>query len=126
MWEEKIRSFLLTFFFISLPLSIAVQQAALGLLLVFLAYRSWQNKQIPRSPLDWPLGALFAAFLLSSLLSPAVLSSLLGLRKLWLIGAAWAVYHLIREPREVEHLVSLMLIVTVGVAVYGIIQHFTG
>src|SRR5262245_16095751 len=126
MWEEKLRTILLTLFFVSLPLSVAIQQTALGLLLAFLVYRSWRTKRLPHSPLDWLLSAFFAAMLLSSLLSPAMLSSLLALRKLWLIGAFFVVYHLIQEPREAWRLVSLMVVVTVGVAVYGIVQYFTG
>src|SRR5262249_20127624 len=53
-------------------------------------------------------------------------SSLVGLRKLWLVGAFFAVYHLIREPHEAWRLVWLMLVVTAGVAAYGIAQHLTG
>ena len=126
LWEKKLRTDLLIAFVVSLPLSVALQQTALGLLLALLAYRSWRNTQIPSSPLDWPLLAFFVTLLLSSLLSPSPLSSLFALRKLWLIGAFFTVYHLIQEPYEAWQLVRVMLIITAGVAVYGIIQHFTG
>ena len=126
MWEKKLRTILLTVFVVSLPLSVALQQTALGLLLALLAYRSWQNPQIPSSPLDWPLLAFFVALLLSSMLSPLPLRSLFALRKLWLVGAFFVVYHLVREPQEMWRLVSQMLVVTAAVAVYGIIQYFTG
>ena len=126
MWEKKLRTILLTVFVVSLPLSVALQQTALGLLLALLAYRSWQNPQIPSSPLDWPLLAFFVALLLSSMLSPLPLRSLFALRKLWLVGAFFVVYHLVREPQEMWRLVSQMLVVTAAVAVYGIVQYATG
>jgi len=126
MWEEKLRRILLTFFFVSLPISVALQQAALGLLLALLAYHGWRHTYARSSPLDWFVLTFFAALLLSALLSPAVRSSLFGLRKLWLVGALFVVYHLVREPHEAWRLVSRMLIVTAAVAVYGIFQYFTG
>jgi O-antigen ligase len=126
MWEEKLRRILLTFFFVSLPISVALQQTALGLLLTLLAYYGWRQAPTRSSPLDWPVMIFFATLLLSTVLSPAVRSSLFGLRKLWLVGAFFVVYHLIRDPYEAWRLVSRMLIVTAVVAVCGIFQYFTG
>ena len=83
MWGEKLRLILLTFFFVSLPISVALQQTALGLLLALLAYHGWRHAYARSSPLDWPVLTFFAALLLSALLSPAIRSSLVGLRKLW-------------------------------------------
>jgi O-antigen ligase len=59
-------------------------------------------------------------------LSPAVLNSLAGYRKLWLVSAFFVTYHLIRGPQEAWRVVSIMVMVAVGVAAYGIVQHFTG
>ena len=115
MWGEKLRLILLTFFFVSLPISVALQQTALGLLLALLAYHGWRHAYARSSPLDWPVLTFFAALLLSALLSPAIRSSLVGLRKLWLVGAFFVVYHLVREPHEAWRLVSRMLIVTAAV-----------
>ena len=126
MWTEKLRTGLLTCFFVALPISVALQQTVLGLLLALLAYHGWQQRHLRSSPLDWLLLTFFATLLLSSLLSPAWLPSLLGLRKLWLVGAFFVVYHLIRDPYEAWWLVSRMLIVTAIVAIYGIFQYFTG
>lgn len=117
---------MLTFFFVSLSLSIAIQQAALGILLAFLAYISWQRKRVPVSPLDRPLLWFFAALLLSTFLSPAVANSLAGYRKLWLVGAFFVSYHLPRGPSEAWRLVSLLVLVATVVAAYGVVQHFTG
>lgn len=151
IWEERLRSGLLSFFFISLCLPIAIQQTALGILLAFLAYEvvgkhflskssKFQvlssksenpqsvihNPQSFSSPLDLPLLLFLAALLLSTCFSPAVASSLTGYRKLWLIGAFFATYHLLRKPQEAQRLISLMIIVATVLAAYGIVQHFTG
>ena len=60
-------------------------------------YHGWRHAYARSSPLDWPVFTFFAALLLSALLSPAIRSSLVGLRKLWLVGAFFVVYHLIRR-----------------------------
>src|SRR5919109_2654543 len=87
MWEERIRRALLSLFFVSLCLPVAIQQTALGLSLAFLAYVGWRNRGLPSTPLDRPLLLCLTALLLSTLFSPDVLNSLLGYRKLWLVGA---------------------------------------
>ncbi len=126
VWEERLRRALLSLFFISLSISIALQQTMLGLLLAFAAYTAWRNQDLPTSPLGRPLLGVLAVLLLSTFLSPAVLTSLAGYRKLWLVGAFFVTYYLVRNPQEGWRLVSLMVIVAVVVAAYGIVQHFTG
>ena len=126
MWEERLRKGLLALFFISLSLTVALQQTLLGLLLTFGVYLSWRDRSLPATPLDRPLLAFLAALLLSTFLSPAILTSLAGYRKLWLVGAFFVTYHLVRGPQEAWRIVSLMVIVAAGVAAYGIVQHFTG
>jgi putative inorganic carbon (hco3(-)) transporter len=125
-WEEKLRRALLFFFFFSLCLPVAIQQTALGLLFAFFPYYCWRNKTLPITPLNYSLLLFFAGLLLSTFLSLDVLNSLVGYRKLWLIGAFFIPYHLLQSPREAERLISLMVIVATVVAVYGIVQHFTG
>lgn len=126
MWADRLRKPLLTLFFISLSTTIAFQQSMLGVLLAFGAYTCWRNKSFPSSPLDRPLLGLLAVLLLSTLLSPAILNSLAGYRKLWLVGAFFVTYHLVRGPQEIQRFVSLMVTVAAIVAVYGIVQHYTG
>ncbi|MGH7964706.1 MAG: hypothetical protein ACRERD_23320, partial [Candidatus Binatia bacterium] len=182
MWEERLRSGLLSFFFISLCLPIAIQQTALGLLLAFLTYeivsklltgKSPKSKvqspkskvqspkskvqspkskvessdsglRIPHSalvptpdprpptplslssPLDRPLLLFLGALLFSTLWSPDVTNSLAGYRKLWLVGAFFVTYHLLRKPQEAQRLIYLMVGVAAVGAAYGIFQHFTG
>jgi O-antigen ligase len=126
MWEEKPRRVLLSLFFVSLSLSVAIQQTVLGLLLALLTYVGWRDKGLPATPMDRPLLLLLAALLLSTFLSPDVSTSLTGYRKLWLVGAFFVTYHLVRNSQESRRLVSLMVIVAIAVAAYGILQHFTG
>lgn len=124
--EARVRTVLLTVFFISLPLAVAIQQTALGCLLAFLAYVGWRDKGLPATPLDRPLIGFFAVLLLSALFCPSVVSSLLGFRKLWLVGAFFAVYHLLTEPREAWRLSVATVLTAIAVAAYGIVQHYTG
>ncbi|NOT56344.1 MAG: hypothetical protein HOP18_17235, partial [Deltaproteobacteria bacterium] len=126
MWEEKLRRALLFFFFFSLCLPVAIQQTALGLLLAFFPYFCWRNKTLPITPLNRALLLVFVALLLSTLVSLDALNSFAGYRKLWLVGAFFATYHLLQKPRELEQLIYLIVIVATVVAVYGIVQHFTG
>ncbi len=72
VWEERLRRALLSLFFISLGISIALQQTMLGLLLAFAAYTAWRNQDLPTSLLGRPLLGVLAVLLLSTFLSPAV------------------------------------------------------
>ena len=148
MWEEKIRKWLLVLFFAALSLPIAIQQTALGLLLAFFAYTTAATMIIKRqrstylavdtphsafrilpllsTPLDLPLLVFLGALLLSTFCSPDALNSLAGYRKLWLVGAFFATYHLVKDSQEAWRLVALWMIVTAVVAAYGIVQHYTG
>ncbi|MCS6924958.1 MAG: O-antigen ligase family protein [Candidatus Binatia bacterium] len=145
MWQDRVRKWLLAFFFLALSLPVAIQQTALALLLAFLAY-GWIAARVAArplgmadapctppqvspslsTPLNLPLLLFFAALLVSTLCSPAVLHSLAGYRKLWLVGAFFVTYSLIEDVREAEWLVSLWVAGAAVVAAYGIVQHFTG
>lgn len=124
--EQRARTALLTLFFVSLTLPISVQQTALGCGLAFLAYTCWRDKRAPTSPLDRPLLIFFFAFFLSALFCPSVGTSLMGFRKLWLVGGFFVVYHLLAEPCEAWRLLRLTVAVAIAVAAYGIVQHYTG
>jgi O-antigen ligase len=51
---------------------------------------------------------------------------LAGLRKLWLVGAAFAVYELIDDPHEAWRVTQLTVAAAIGVAAFGVVQHYTG
>lgn len=124
--ENRIRSTLLALFFVSFNLPVSIQQTTLGCLLVFGAYLIWKRSGLPATPLDRPLVGFFLALLLSALVCPSVSSSLVGFRKLWLVGAFFVVYHLLADAREAWRLSTLSIRVAIGVAIYGVIQHYTG
>ena len=123
---ERLGPIVLAVFAAALPLGVAMQQGALALLLALWAVVVWQSGRAPRSPLDWPLAALAAALLLSTALCPYPLRSLRSYDRLWVVGAFFAVYQLVRTRAEVERLVALTVCVAAVVAAYGIVQHYTG
>lgn len=125
-FEERLRKILLTWLFVSLSLPIAIQQTALGCALAFLGYRLWTRREISATPLNRPLAIFFAALVLSAVFCPSVVSSLLGLRKLWLVGAFFVVYHLLADEREAWRMAVTAMGVAVAVAAFGVSQHYTG
>lgn len=134
--SDRARAVVLGCFAAALPLGIAVQQTALALLLACLVFTlalGWGRPGTPegaeralRSPLDVPLAVLLAALLLSTLCSPAPLRSLRSYDRLWIVGAYFATYHLVRTRAEVERLLAITIGVAALVAVYGVAQHFIG
>ena len=126
MKADGVRIALLALFFFSFPLPVAFQQTTLGLLLVLMAVHCWHERCWPTTVLDRPLLLLFGALLLSTLFSPAIGNSLVSYRKLWLVGAFFVTATLIQKPKDIERLISLLVIVASVVAAYGIVQHYTG
>lgn len=124
--NTNIKTILLAFFFLAVSLSVALQQAALGLLLLWLVVQCWQRRTIPTTPLDRALLLLFGALLLSTLMSPDIGNSLLSYRKLWLVGAFFASFMLVTDRQEAERMIKFFVIFAVLIAGYGIVQHFTG
>ncbi len=122
----NIERILLAFFFLAVSLPVALQQTALGLLLLSLVVQCWQRRTIPTTPLDRSLLLLFGAFVLSTLMSPDIGNSLLSYRKLWLVGAFFASFMLVTDRQEAERMIKFFVIFAVLVAGYGIVQHFTG
>jgi len=125
-WESKAKRLVLLAFAASLPLSIALQQITLALLLGCFGWALWRGRRFRRSPLDWPLAAFFFVLLLSSLLSPDPFGSLKSFRRLWLVGAFFATYQLVDRREEAEGMVFAVVLSASLVAAYGVIQHFTG
>ncbi|MBI3767438.1 MAG: O-antigen ligase family protein [Deltaproteobacteria bacterium] len=129
---DRVRWALLAFFAASLPLGIALQQTALALLLAWFVVApilGMSRDVVPwraRSPLDVPLAVLAAALLLSTVFCPAPLRSLRSYDRLWIVAAYFATYHLVRTRAEAERLIAITIAAAAVVAVYGVVQHFTG
>ncbi len=124
--DDRVRWALLAVFAAALSLGIAVQQSALALLLGYLGFTAWRARGLPRSPLDLPLAVLGGALLVSSVFCPAPLRSLGAYDRLWIVAAFPATYHLVRSRAEVKRLIGIAIAAAAVVAVYGIVQHFTG
>lgn len=125
-WQSRARRLVLFAFAACLPLSIALQQIALALLLGCFGWSLWRGRRFRRSLLDWPVAAFFLVLLFSSLLSPDPFGSLKSFRRLWLAGAFFATYQLVDRREEAEGMVLAVVLSASLVAAYGIIQHFTG
>ncbi len=123
---EQVRSALLMLFFISFPFPVFYQQTILGALVGLLVWQCWQRKELPTTLLDRPLLLFFAAMVLATAFSPAVLNSFAGYRKLWLVGAFFVTVTLIRERKEAERLITMLVVAASVVAAYGIVQHYVG
>jgi O-antigen ligase len=126
MPDDGVRRALLALFAAALPLAIAVQQTMLAIVLMYFAVVAWRRRAWPRTPLDLPLATFAAALLLSTAFSPDAAHSLRAYDRLWIVGAFFATYHLLVAPREIERLLWISALVGGIVAVYGVVQHFTG
>lgn len=124
--DDTLRPALLALLAAALPLGIAVQQTALALALAYLAATFWRTRRVPRSPLDLPLAVFAGALLLSTAFCPDPLRSVRSYDRLWIVGAFFVAYHLVRTRLEVERVVTITVAAASAVAVYGIVQHFTG
>lgn len=120
------RSLALGAFAVAMPLGIAVQQGALALLGGVFVVSCVQARRLPRSPLDGWLAVFAAALLISTAFSPDPMRSLAAYPRLWIVLAFFATYHLARTRVEVERLAWLMIASASLVAVYGVVQHYTG
>lgn len=123
---ERLRKASLTLLFVSLSLPVAIQQTVLGCAWALLSYSLWTRREIPKTPLDRPLLLFFAALVLTALFCPSTWSSLLGLRKLWLVGAFFVVYHLLADEREAWQMTVTAIAAALIVAAFGVSQHYTG
>ncbi len=123
---DRLRPFVLGAFALALPLGIAAQQCALGLLAGLFVVECVRARRMPTSPLDVPLALFLAALLLSTGFCPEPVRSLKAYDRLWIVTAFFATYHLTRTSADVERLVRITVASAAVVAAYGIVQHFTG
>jgi len=121
-----VRLGLLYLLFVTWNLPIAFQQTGLGMLTVFLFYTLFRVREFPSTPINGMLILYFGAMVISTVLSPDPVTSLLAYRKMWLVVAALAVFVLVRDRKEVESLLFAAVIVAGLVAVYSVVQHYTG
>ena len=102
-------------------------EVTLGVMLLLAAaagagrYVSWRG-----SVLDVPICVFIGVLLLSTLVAGPTRNALDAYRGLWIIGAYPATMLLLRDARHAAVLARILVVCTALVAVYGIVQHFTG
>ena len=117
---------LLYLLFVAWTLPIAFQQAGLGMLAAFLFFTLFRVREFPSTPINSVLVVYFGTMLFSTVLSPDPITSLVTYRKMWLVSAALAVFVLVRDRKEAESLLFAAVTVAGLVAVYSVVQHYTG
>lgn len=112
---------------VCLPLSISGTQVALGVLLACVGVALlFGERPIRRSPLDVPLLLFFAALVLSTVLGGPSWRALDAYRGLWVVGMYVAAIAWLGNGERAGRLVRVLVLTAAAVALYGIVQHFTG
>lgn len=124
--SENIRGFFLIVLFISIPFSIAGDDfAIIGLYLVTL-YRLFRGQdRLTSMPIMAGMGLMFAGALISSLFTGDILLSLGYFRNFWRLGLPFLIF-LALQDRPCDLHLRILAIVTSIIAVYAVIQYFTG
>lgn len=119
--------FALVAFVISLPLSISGMEIALGVLLALAGLAAISGERWPgRSPVDRPLFLFVASLGVSTLVAGPAWSALDAYRGLWVAGTYIAVRMLAGGAEHATRLAGILVLTAAAVAIYGIVQHFTG
>jgi len=101
-----------------LALAVMIGLACVG---VLGGYLEWT-----RTPLDVPLILFLGVLVASTILGGASWGALNAYRGLWIIGTYVVITLLVTNEAYANRLVRVLVLATGAVAVYGIVQHFTG
>ncbi len=108
------------------PVTISGTQAGLALALVGALWELRGGHGLPRTPLDAPILALLGVTLLSALLSDAPADALRRFSGAWVTLAFTLTVGWLGDPARLERFLLLLLPSGALLAVYGVVQHFTG
>jgi len=123
---EKIRGFFLTILFISVPFSIAGGDFAItGLYLITIFLFVKKKEKWEKTPILPGIIILLVGAILSSLFSADILNSFSYFRSFWRFGLPFLLLFAFRNRRIDKYLVILAIVSSL-VAVYAVIQFFTG
>jgi len=126
-WWDRARAIALTAFVVSLPLSISGAEIALGVLLALTVAGLAQGwMRWTRTPLDRPLLVFLSILVISTLSGGPTAAALDAYRGLWVMGAYVVTVGLVADAAEARRLGRVLVLTATAVAVYGIVQHFTG
>ena len=127
MWWRRSARVALAAFVVCLPLSLSGAELALGAMVLLAAagmlkgYSGWL-----RSPLDVPLLAFLGALVISTIATGPSWAALDAYRGLWILSTYAAAVVLLADETHANRLVRVLILATAAVAVYGVVQHFTG
>ena len=125
-WARRAADALLAFTVISIPLSTSgMQIGVIGLAALAAAAAVGRWGVVRRTPLDGALALLFGVLALSTLASGDPLRAG-GWGRLWIAVTYPAAFWWIRDRAHAVRLAHLLVLVSAGVAAYGIVQHVTG
>jgi hypothetical protein len=126
-WWQRAARGALTAFVVCLPLSISGAEAALAVMLALVVVGlARRHQRWVRSALDGPLALFLGALLLSTILRGPSYAVLDAYGDLWVVGAYVATVALLRDRDNAGRLAAVLVGVTAAVAVYGVVQYFTG
>jgi putative inorganic carbon (HCO3(-)) transporter len=103
-----------------MELALAVM-IVLGSLALLRGYLMW-----PRSPLDVPLLVFLGVLVTSTIARGPSWGALDAYRGLWIVGTYVAAMLLVENEQRANRLVRVLVLLTGAVAVYGVVQYFTG
>ena len=125
--EIRVARGALTALVLCLPLSISGAQIALGVALAALVVGEVRGAgRLRRLPLGRQLALVLLAFLLSTLGGGISWGAVDAYRELWIAGTFVAAAALVEDAEDGARLARLLVLCAAAVAVYGIVQHFTG
>jgi len=124
--SENIRGFFLLVLFISIPFSIAGDDfAVIGLYLVTFYRLARKEDRWIHTPVIYGMGFMFLGALISALLSDSVLLSLSYFRNFWRLGLPFLILLAFKDRSHDRHIKTLALVSSL-IAIYSVIQYFTG
>lgn len=110
----------------SIPLSTSGTQIGTVALLGLAVAASWCGTPVlRRTPLDGVLALMFGVFALSTLASGRPLEAG-GWARLWVVATYFAVYWWLADAGQAVRFARWLVLAAALVAVYGIVQHYTG
>jgi|GEM_PF-653286 len=127
-FSENLARFGLFSFVLFLPASIAFSQISLGFIITayLLETVATRRFRFMKSPMDLPILAFVLATLISVIFAVNIYPSLKSLKTFFPMTVFYLVFYNLGDIKTLKKLMTLLLMVTTFVALYGIAQHFWG
>ena len=126
-WWQRAARCAVAAFVACLPLSLSGMELALAAMMVLGSIALLRGYIIwPRSPLDVPVLVFLGVLVASTIAGGPSWGALDAYRGLWIVGTYVAAMLLVENETRANRLVRVLVLLTGAVAVYGVVQHFTG